>query len=76
MRKKKKKHNKTVLLARGKLNSVENIMSKTLTNFEISHEDFTSIMNEERNYREQKESIRMRKSQRSDIERNKLIKYK
>ena len=51
-------------------------MSKTLTNFEISHEDFTSIMNEERNYREQKESIRMMKSQRSDIERNKLIKYK
>ena len=59
MRKKKKKHNKTVLLARSKLNSVENIMSKTLTNFEISHEDFTSIMNEERNFRKQKESIRM-----------------
>ena len=76
MRKKKKKHNKTVLLARSKLNSVENIMSKTLTNFEISHEDFTSIMNEERNFRKQKESIRMMKSQRSDIEINKLIKYK
>ena len=45
---------------------------------EICYEDLTTIINEERNYRELKESIikesiRMMKSQRSDIERNKLI---
>ena len=33
---------------------------------------FTTIINEEKNYRELKESIRMIKSQRRDIERNKL----
>ena len=38
-----------------------------------SHEDFTTIINEERNYRELKQSIRIMKSQRSDIERNKPI---
>ena len=32
-----------------------------------------TIFNEERNYRELKESIRMMKSQRTNIEKNKLI---
>ena len=36
----------------------------------ISHE---TIINEERNYHELKQSIRMMKSQRSNIERNTLI---
>ena len=33
---------------------------------EISHEDFTTIINEERNYRDLKERIRMMKSQKTD----------
>ena len=41
---------------------------------EISHKDFTTIINEERNYRELKESIRMMESQISYIERKRLIK--
>ena len=64
---------KIVLLARNKLNSIENIISKALTDNEISPEDLTTIMNEERNYRELNESIRMIKSQRSDIKRNRLM---
>ena len=32
---------------------------------EIRHEDFTTIINEEKNYRELKESIKMMKTQRS-----------
>ena len=32
-------------------------------NNQISHEDFMTIINEERNYRELKESIRMMKGQ-------------
>ena len=32
-------------------------------NNQISHEDFMTIINEERNYRELKESIRMTKGQ-------------
>ena len=38
-RNKKKKHNKIVMLARSKLNSIESKISETLINNEISHED-------------------------------------
>ena len=58
-RNKKKKHNKVIMLARSKLNSIESKVSEALINNEISHEDFMIIINEEKNYRELKESIRM-----------------
>ena len=63
IRNKKKKHNKIVMLARSKLNSIESKISEALIDNQISHEDFITIMNEERNYRELKESIRMMKGQ-------------
>ena len=69
-RNKKKKHNKIVMLARSKLNSIESKISEALTNNEISHEDFMTIINEERKYRELKESIR---NQVSLIEEGKKI---
>ena len=59
----KKKHNKIVLLARSKLNNIENKISEALINNQISHEDFITIINEEGNYRELKESMRMMKGQ-------------
>ena len=62
-RNKKKKPNKIVMLARSKLNSVESKISQALISSQISHEDFITIINEERNYRELKESIRMMKGQ-------------
>ena len=42
-------------------------------NNEISHEVFETIINEEKKYRELKESIRMMNSQRSDAEKVSLI---
>ena len=72
-RNKKKKHNKIVMLARSKLNSIESKISEALINNEISHEDFMTILNEEKKYRELKESIRMMNNQRSDIDKNELI---
>ena len=62
-RNKKKKHNKIVMLVRSKLNCIESKISEALINNQISHEDFITIRNEERNYRELKESIRMMKGQ-------------
>ena len=61
------------MLARSKLNSIESTISKVLIENEIGREVFTTIINKERSYRELKKSIRMTKSQRSDIVRNKLI---
>ena len=73
IRNKKKKHNKIIMLARSKLNSIENKISKALMDNEISHEDFETIINEEKKYRELKESIRMMNSHRSDAEKVSLI---
>ena len=61
------------MLARSKLNSIEGKISESLINNEISHEDFIKILNEEKIYRELKESIRMMNSQRSDFEKISLI---
>ena len=70
---KNKKHNKIVMLARSKLNSIESKIYEALINNEISLEDFMILINKERNYREIKESIRMINSQRSDTEKINLI---
>ena len=70
---KKKKHNKIVMLARSKLNSIERKISEALINNEISHEDFMIILNEQTKFREVKESIRMMNSQRSDAAKVSLI---
>ena len=61
------------MLARSKLNSIECKICKALMDNEISHEDFETIINEEKKYRELKESIRMMNSQRSDAEKANLI---
>ena len=58
-RNKKKKYNKIVMLARSKLNDLENKISEILINNENSHEDFMTTVGVERNYRELKESIRI-----------------
>ena len=54
IRNKKKKHNKIVMLARSKLNSIESKIYEALINNDISHEDFMTIFNEEKKYRELK----------------------
>ena len=70
---KKKKQSKIVMLARSKLKSIENKTSEALKNNKINHKDFMAIINQERNYRELKEGIRMINSQRSDAEKVNLI---
>ena len=73
IRKKKKKHNKNVMLARSKLYIIESKIREALINNEISHEDFMTVLNEEKKYRELKESIRMMNSERGDAEKISLI---
>ena len=50
-RNKKKKNDKIVMLARSKLSNIESKISEALINSEISHEDFMTIINEEKIYR-------------------------
>ena len=51
------------MLARIKLSSVESKISEALINNQVSHENLMTNINEERNYREFKESIRIMKGQ-------------
>ena len=45
------------MLARSKLNSVESKISEALINNEISHEDFQTIINEEKNIENWKKAL-------------------
>ena len=61
-RKKKKKHNKIVMLAKSKLNSTEILTSQALIDLDINLEEFKIIVNEKEKYEQMKESIRNTKS--------------
>ena len=45
-RNKKKKHDKILMLAKSKLNSIETLISQALIDMEISHEEFIAIFKE------------------------------
>ena len=57
------------MLARNKLSSIERKISEALINNEFSHENFLTMINEEKKYRELKESIRMMNTQENDSEK-------
>ena len=61
------------MLARSKLKSIESKISESLINNEIKHEDFTTVIDEEKKYRELNESFRMINSLRSDAEKINFI---
>ena len=56
------------------VNSIETLISQASVNSEINHEDFMTIIDEEKNYSELKEIIRKTKRQRRDSEKRNLIK--
>ena len=57
-KKKKKKHDKIVLLGKTNLITIEVIISKALIDSCISHEEFVSVTNVLREYNEIKEEIK------------------
>ena len=46
------------MLAKGKLNSIENPLSQELIDMEIIHEEFVTILNERDNYKKMKENLK------------------
>ena len=48
-RNKKKKHDKILMLAKSKLNSIETLVSQALIDMEISHEELNTIMKAKKN---------------------------
>ena len=57
-KKRKKKHNKIIALAKSKLNTIDTLLSSALNDSKISHEDFTNIITEKNIYENIKENIK------------------
>ena len=53
-RNKKKKHDKILILAESKFNSIETLISQALIDLDISHEEFKMILNEKDKYEKMK----------------------
>ena len=47
-KKRKKKHNKIIALAKSQLNTIDTLLSSALNDSRISHEEFTNIITEKR----------------------------
>ena len=63
IKKKKKEHDKMVLLAKSKLSSIEVLISKTLINSNISQDVFVLVNNLLKEYDDMKEGIKNLKTQ-------------
>ena len=57
-KKRKKKHNKIITLAKSKLNTIETLLSSALNDSKISHEEFSNIITEKNIYENIKENIK------------------
>ena len=57
-KKRKKKHNKIIVLAKNKLNTIDTLLSSALNDSEISHEEFSNIITEANIYENIEENIK------------------
>ena len=57
-KKRKKKHNKLIALAKSKLNMIDTLLSSALNDSKISHEEFTNIITEKNIYENIKENVK------------------
>ena len=57
-RNKKKKHDKILMLAKSRLNSIEALISQALIDMEISHEEYITVLKEKDKYEKMKENLR------------------
>ena len=61
-KKRKKKHNKIIALAKNKLNVIDTLLSNALNDSKISHEEFTNIITEKNICENIKENIKIQRS--------------
>ena len=68
-KKRKKKHNKIIVLAKNRLNMIDTFLSSALNDSEISHEEFSNIITEANIYENIKENIKELTIEPSSLER-------
>ena len=71
-KKRKTKHNKIIALAKNKLNMIDTLLSSALNDSEISHEEFTNIINDVNIYENIKENIKELTIEPSSLKRTTL----
>ena len=69
-KKRKKKHNKIIALAKNKLNTIDTLLSSALNDSEISHEQFPNIITETNIYENKKENIKELTAELSEEEKS------
>ena len=57
-KKRKKKHNQIIALAKNELNTIDTLLSSALNDSKMSHEEFTNIITETNIYENIKENIK------------------
>ena len=74
-RNKKKKHDKILMLAKSKLNSIETLISQALIDLDISHEEFIRILKEKDIYERMKENLRSENKEYKIMRLSSIVKY-
>ena len=69
-KKRKKKHNEIIVLAKNKLNTIDALLSSALNDSEISHEEFTNIISEANIYENIKENVKELTTESSEKEKS------
>ena len=74
-RNKNKKHDKILMLAKSKLNSIETLISQVLIDMDISYEEFITILKEKDKYQKMNDNLRS-ENEKYKIMRLSIIKSK
>ena len=75
-RKKRKKHDKILMLAKSKFNSTYTLISQALIDMDISHEEFITILKEKDRYEMMKDNLRNKNGESYEIMRFNSVKSK
>ena len=75
-RKKKKKHDRILMLAKSKLNSFDTLTSQALIDMDISHDEFITILKEKDRYKMMKDNLREKNGESYEIMRLNSVKSK
>ena len=71
-----KKHDKILMLTKSKFNSIETLILQTLTDMDISHEEFITILKQKNEYEKMKENLRSENEELYEIMRLSSMKSK
>ena len=69
-KKRKKKHNKIIVLGKNKLNTIDTLLSSTLNDSEISQDEFANIITETNIYENIKENVKELTTESSEEEKS------